>query len=161
LSAVSIQSFSILVLLRITLINLLAFHCRTLFKAARPLAGVALLPLALTLAPPGKAQMPMNLAPQAIPNSTVGPGYGSGLSVFKQDFTVPKPGPSQSQTSGASGPDAAPQSIPNPQSTPTPQAAAPTEAGCELKVAQMNDIQRLKVVRVHSGRCLMVFNAND
>jgi len=25
----------------------------------------------------------------------------------------------------------------------------------------MNDIQRLKVVRVHSGRCLMVFNAND
>ncbi len=96
--------------------------------------------------------MPMNLAPQAIPNSTVGPGYGSGL---KQDFTVPKPGPSQSQPPGASGPDAAP------QSTPNSQAAAPTEAGCELKVAQMNDIQRLKVVRVHSGRCLMVFNAND
>ncbi|MCX5951285.1 MAG: hypothetical protein NT158_09075 [Cyanobacteria bacterium] len=102
--------------------------------------------------------MPINLAPQAIPNSTVGPGYGSGL---KQDFTVPKPGPSQSQTPGASGPDAAPQSIPNPQSTPTPQAAAPSEADCELKVAQMNDIKRRKVVRVHSGRCLMVFNAND
>jgi len=155
LSAVSIQSFSILVLLRITLINLLAFHCRTLFKAARPLAGVALLPLALTLAPPGKAQMPMNLAPQAIPNSTVGPGYGSALRVFKQDATDLKPGPVQSQPPGALGPDAAP------QSTPNPQATAPTEADCGLKVAQMNEIKRHKVVRVHSGRCLMVFNAND
>jgi len=25
----------------------------------------------------------------------------------------------------------------------------------------MNEIKRHKVVRVHSGRCLMVFNAND
>jgi hypothetical protein len=25
----------------------------------------------------------------------------------------------------------------------------------------MNDIQHRKVVRVHSGPCLMVFNAND
>jgi hypothetical protein len=32
---------------------------------------------------------------------------------------------------------------------------------CELKVSQMNDIQHHKVVRVHSGPCLMVFNAND
>jgi len=30
-----------------------------------------------------------------------------------------------------------------------------------LKVSQMNDIQHRKVVRVHSGPCLMVFNAND
>ena len=99
--------------------------------------------------------MPINLAPQAIPNSTVGPGYGSGLRVFKQDFTVPKTGPFQSQPSGASGPDAVP------QSTPTPQAAAPSQPDCELKVAQMNDIQRHKVVREHAGPCLMVFNAND
>lgn len=99
--------------------------------------------------------MLMNLAPQAIPNSAVTPSYGNVLSVLKQGFTVPKTGSFQSQPPGAFGPDAAP------QSTPNSQAAAPTEAGCELKVAQMNDIQRLKVVRVHSGRCLMVFNAND
>lgn len=97
----------------------------------------------------------MNLAPQAIPNSAVGPGYGSALRVFKQDFTDLKPGPVQSQPPAAPGPDAAP------QSTPNFQASAPTEADCGLKVAQMNDIQRHKVVRVHSGRCLMVFNAND
>jgi hypothetical protein len=32
---------------------------------------------------------------------------------------------------------------------------------CALKVSQMNDIQNHKVVRVHSGPCQMVFNAND
>ena len=132
----------------------LAFNPPT-FATAHSWLGFAFVSLSLTFAPPGKAQMLMNLAPQAIPNSTTSPTYTNTLNAAKQGLTIPKTGAIPSQPPGASLPDAAP------QSTPPPQAAVLLEAGCELKVAQMNDIERHKVVRVHSGRCLMVFNAND
>jgi len=134
--------------------EILAFNPPT-FAAAHAWLGLAFVSLSLTFAPPGKAQMLMNLAPQAIPNSTTSPTYTNTLNAAKQGLTIPKTGASPAQSPGASGPDAAPQS-PAPQ-----QAAAPSETGCTLKVAQMNAIQRHKVVRVHAGRCLMVFNAND
>jgi len=100
--------------------------------------------------------MLMNLAPQALPNSSVGPSYSNTLSTVKQALTTPTPGTNQSQSSPlAPGPDAPA------NQAPLPHAPAPALEACELKVAQMNAIQQRKVVRVHSGPCLMVFNAND
>jgi hypothetical protein len=129
----------------------LTFNRPTLAPAATWL-GATFVTFVLTLTPPGKAQMLMNLAPQALPTSSVGPSYAQTLSAVKQSLTTPAKGPNPSQPPGA---DAAP------ASTPTPPAAAPAPAACELKVSQMNDIQHHKVVRVSSGPCLMVFNAND
>jgi len=100
--------------------------------------------------------MLMNLAPQALPNSSVGPSYSNTLSTVRQALNTPTTGtnPSPSRPP-APGPDA-----PATQ-TPLAQVAAPAPEACELKVAQMNAIQHHKVVRVRSGPCLMVFNAND
>jgi hypothetical protein len=111
--------------------------------------------VALYLAPPANAQALMNLAPQALPNSPVGPTYSGTLDSVKQRLNTPATGASQSQPPQAVTPDA------TRRQTPKPSAAGPLAEVCELKVSQMNDIQHRKVVRVHSGPCLMVFNAND
>jgi hypothetical protein len=124
--------------------------------ATPPWLATGLVSVLLTWAPPGNAQMLMNLAPQALPNSSVGPSYSNTLSTVKQALTTPTPGTNQSQSSPlAPGPDAPA------NQAPLPHAPAPALEACELKVAQMNAIQQRKVVRVHSGPCLMVFNAND
>jgi hypothetical protein len=117
--------------------------------------GSFLVMVALSLAPPGNAQVLMNLAPQALPNSPVGPTYSGTLDAVKQRLNTPATGASQSQPPQAVTPDA------TRRQTPKPSAAMPVAEVCELKVSQMNDIQHRKVVRVHSGPCLMVFNAND
>ena len=117
--------------------------------------GSFLVMVALFLAPPGNAQVLMNLAPQALPNSPVGPTYSGTLDAVKQRLNTPATGASQSQPPQAVTPDA------TRRQTPKPSAAMPVAEVCELKVSQMNDIQHRKVVRVHSGPCLMVFNAND
>ena len=111
--------------------------------------------VALSLAPPGNAQVLMNLAPQALPNSPVGPTYSGTLDAVKQRLNSPATGASQSQRPQAETPDA------TRRQTAEPSAAMPVAEVCELKVSQMNDIQHHKVVRVHSGSCRMVFNAND
>jgi hypothetical protein len=111
--------------------------------------------VALSLAPPGNAQVLMNLAPQALPNSPVGPTYSGTLDAVKQRLNTPATGASQSQPPQAVTPDA------TRRQTAEPSAAMPVAEVCELKVSQMNDIQHHKVVRVHSGSCRMVFNAND
>ena len=129
----------------------LAINRPTLAPAATWL-GATYVTFLLTLAPPAKAQMLMNLAPQALPTGPVGPNYAHTLDAVKQGLTTPAKGPSPSTPPGA---DAAP------QPTPASHAAAPAIETCELKVSQMNDIQHHKVVRVRSGPCLMVFNAND
>jgi len=109
------------------------------------------------LPPPSNAQVLMNLAPQALPTSPVGPSYTGTLDAVKQRLSSPTTGTSQSK------PPQAP--VPKPESSPVnplrTNNAAPTDGLCELKVFQMNEIQHRKVVRVHSGPCLMVFNAND
>jgi hypothetical protein len=117
--------------------------------------GSFLVMVALSLAPPGNAQVLMNLAPQALPNSPVGPTYSGTLDAVKQRLNTPATGASQSQPPQAVTPDA------TRRQTPKPSVAMPVAEVCELKVSQMNDIQHRKVVRVHSGPCLMVFNAND
>ena len=117
--------------------------------------GSFLVMVALSLAPPGNAQVLMNLAPQALPNSPVGPTYSGTLDAVKQRLNTPATGASQSQPPQAVTPDA------TRRQTPKPSAAMPVAEVCELKVSQMNDIQHRKVVRVDSGPCLMVFNAND
>jgi hypothetical protein len=125
--------------------------------ASSPLwLGTGLVTVLVTWAPPGHAQMLMNLAPQALPNSSVGPSYSHTLSTVRQALNTPTTGtnPSPSRPP-APGPDA-----PATQA-PLAQVAAPAHEACELKVAQMNAIQHHKVVRVSSGPCLMVFNAND
>jgi hypothetical protein len=43
--------------------------------------------VALSLAPPGNAQVLMNLAPQALPNSPVGPTYSGTLDAVKSVST--------------------------------------------------------------------------
>ena len=118
-------------------------------------SGSFLVMAALCLAPPANAQMLMNLAPQALPSSPVGPTYSGTLDAVKQRLNTPATGASQSKPSQAVTPYAAR------RQTPKPSAAMPMAEDCELKVSQMNDIQHRKVVRVHSGPCLMVFNAND
>jgi hypothetical protein len=129
---------------------------RPTLAASLPWLGICLVTVGLTLAPPGNAQMLMNLTPQALPNSSVGPSYSNTLSAVRQALNTPTTGtnPSTSRPP-APGPDA-----PATQ-TPLAQVAAPAPEACELKVAQMNAIQHHKVVRVRSGPCLMVFNAND
>jgi len=117
--------------------------------------GSFLVMVAFFLAPPGNAQMLMNLAPQALPNNSVGPTYSGTLDAVKQRLNSPATGASQSQPPQAVTPDA------TRRQTPKPSAAMPVAEVCALKVSQMNDIQNHKVVRVHSGPCLMVFNAND
>ncbi len=117
--------------------------------------GSFLVMVALSLAPPGNAQVLMNLAPQALPNNPVGPTYSGTLDAVKQRLNTPATGASQSQPPQAVTPDA------TRRQTPKPSVAMPVAEVCELKVSQMNDIQHRKVVRVHSGPCLMVFNAND
>jgi hypothetical protein len=117
--------------------------------------GSLLVMITLSLAPPANAQVLMNLAPQALPNSPVGPTHSGTLDAVKQRLNTPAAGASQSQPPQAVTPDA------TRRQTPKPSAAGPLAEVCELKVSQMNDIQHRKVVRVHSGPCLMVFNAND
>ena len=118
--------------------------------------GTGLVTVLLTWAPPGNAQMLMNLAPQALPNSSVGPSYSNTLSTVKQALNTPttgtNPSPSRPPSPGSDAPAT---------QAPLAQVAAPAPEACELKVAQMNAIQNHKVVRVRSGPCLMVFNAND
>ncbi len=117
--------------------------------------GSLLVMITLSLAPPANAQVLMNLAPQALPNSPVGSTHSGTLDAVKQRLNTPATGASQSQPPQAVTPDA------TRRQTPKPSAAGPLAEVCELKVSQMNDIQHRKVVRVHSGPCLMVFNAND
>ena len=128
---------------------------RQFLVAAPTWFGSFLVMVALPLAPPANAQMLMNLAPQALPSSPVGPTYSGTLDAVKQRLNTPATGASQSKPPQAVTPDAAR------RETPKPSAAMPVPEVCALKVAQMNDIQHHKVVRVHSGPCLMVFNAND
>jgi hypothetical protein len=117
--------------------------------------GYFLVMIALSLASPGNAQVLMNLAPQALPSSPVGPTYSGTLDAVKQRLNTPATGASQSKPPQAVTPDA------TRRQTPKTSAAMPMAEVCALKVSQMNDIQHRKVVRVHSGPCLMVFNAND
>jgi len=117
---------------------------------------MGLVTVLLTWTPPGNAQMLMNLAPQSLPNSSVGPSYSNTLSTVKQALNTPttgtNPSPSRPPSPGSDAPAT---------QAPLAQVAAPAPEACELKVAQMNAIQNHKVVRVRSGPCLMVFNAND
>jgi len=99
--------------------------------------------------------MLMNLAPQALPNSPVGPSYSGTLDAIKQRLNTPATGAIQSKPPQPLNPDA------TRRQTPKSSAAMPMAEVCALKVSQMNDIQNHKVVRVHSGPCQMVFNAND
>ena len=117
--------------------------------------GSFLVMLTLSSAPPGNAQVLMNLAPQALPNSPVGPTFSGTLDAVKQRLNTPATGSTQSQPPQPTTPDA------TRRQTPKPSAPVTVAEVCELKVSQMNDIQHRKVVRVHSGPCLMVFNAND
>lgn len=118
--------------------------------------GFIVATVALTVAPsPGKAQLLMNLAPQALPTNSVGPTYTGTLDAVKQRLNSPTSGPSQSNPQQALTLDAAG------RQTPNPGATTPAGEVCELKVSQMNDIQRHKVVKINAGPCLMVFNAND
>jgi hypothetical protein len=117
--------------------------------------GSFLLMVTLSSAPPGNTQVLMNLAPQALPNSPVGPTFSGSLDAVKQRLNTPVTGPTRSQPPQAVTPDA------TRRQTPKSSAAMTVAEVCELKVSQMNDIQHRKVVRVHSGPCLMVFNAND
>jgi len=131
------------------------FSNRQILVVAPTWVGSFLVVVALSLAPPGNAQVLMNLAPQALPNSPVGPTYSGTLDAVKQRLNTPATGASQSQPPQAVTPDA------TRRQTAEPSAAMPVAEVCELKVSQMNDIQHHKVVRVHSGSCRMVFNAND
>jgi hypothetical protein len=128
---------------------------RYFLLAAPPWFGSFLALVALSLAPSGNAQMLMNLAPQALPNSPVGPSYSGTLDAIKQRLNTPATGATQSKPPQPLKPDA------TRLQTPKPSAALTVAEVCELKVSQMNDIQNHKVVRVHSGPCQMVFNAND
>jgi hypothetical protein len=111
--------------------------------------------VALSLPPPGNAQMLMNLSPQALPNSTAGPTYTGTLDAVKQRLNTPSPAPIQSKGPQAQTRDAAGRQPPN------PAPAMPAGEVCELKMSQMNDIKQHKLVKVKVGPCLMVFNAND
>lgn len=108
--------------------------------------------LASVGSPGAQAQMLMNLAPQAIPNSTTGPGYANTLSTFKQAVDQQAP-PAAAKQAPPVDANAKPAALP-PPSEPLPQP-------CALKVKEMNRIQRHKVVRIVSADCLMVFNANN
>jgi hypothetical protein len=119
--------------------------------------GSFLLMVTLSSAPPGNTQVLMNLAPQALPNSPVGPTFSGSLDAVKQRLNTPVTGPTRSQPPQAVTPDATRRQTPKSSAAMTKTVAEV----CELKVSQMNDIQHRKVVRVHSGPCLMVFNAND
>lgn len=110
---------------------------------------------ALALTPPGKAQLLMNMAPQALTNSPAGPTYTGTLDAVKQRLNSSATGSIQSKPQQQSTPDT------SGGYDPKPSAAMPAKEVCELKLSQMNDIQRQKVVKVNVGRCLMVFNAND
>jgi hypothetical protein len=126
------------------------------FLVAAPIwFGSFLALVALPLATPGNSQMLMNLAPQALPNSPVGPSYSGTLDAIKQRLNTPATGAIQSKPPQPLNPDA------TRRQTPKSSAAMPMAEVCALKVSQMNDIQNHKVVRVHSGPCQMVFNAND
>jgi len=131
------------------------FSNRQILVVAPTWVGSFLVMVALSLAPPGNAQVLMNLAPQAVPSSSVGPTYSGTLDAVKQRLNTPATGANQSQPPQAVTPDA------TRRQTAEPSAAMPVAEVCELKVSQMNDIQHHKVVRVRSGSCLMVFNAND
>ena len=143
-----------MVSLRILAMELLSPN-RQFLVAAPTWFGSLLVMLVLPLASSGNAQMLMNLAPQALPNSTVGPTYSGTLDAVKQRLNNPATGAIQSKPPQLTTPDA------TRRQTPKPSAAMTVAEVCELKVSQMNDIQHHKVVRVHSGPCLMVFNAND
>jgi hypothetical protein len=130
---------------------------RQFLVAAPTWFGSFLALVALSLAPPGNSQMLMNLAPQALPNSPVGPTFSGSLDAVKQRLNTPVTGPTRSQPPQAVTPDATRRQTPKSSAAMTKTVAEV----CELKVSQMNDIQHRKVVRVHSGPCLMVFNAND
>ena len=130
---------------------------RQFLVAAPTWFGSFLALVALSLAPPGNSQMLMNLAPQALPNSPVGPSYSGTLDAIKQRLNTPATGAIQSKPPQPLKPDATRRQTPKSSAAMTKTVAEV----CELKVSQMNDIQHRKVVRVHSGPCLMVFNAND
>ena len=130
---------------------------RQILVVAPTLFGSILVTVTLFLAPPGNTQVLMNLAPQALPNSPVGPTFSGSLDAVKQRLNTPVTGPTRSQPPQAVTPDATRRQTPKSSAAMTKTVAEV----CELKVSQMNDIQHRKVVRVHSGPCLMVFNAND
>lgn len=118
------------------------------------LVSLVLVNLAVPLAQHAQAQMLMNLAPQAIPNSSTGPGYSNTLSTFKQAVDQQSPNLSVNSPAGS-----APDSVSKPVMSPARSNASPTP--CVLKVQDMNRIQRHEVVRVVSDDCRMVFNATE
>jgi hypothetical protein len=67
-----------MVSIRIKAMECLCPNSQSLAAAPTCLGSVVLI-VALTLVPPGKSQMLMNLAPQALPNSPVGPAYTGTL----------------------------------------------------------------------------------
>jgi len=145
-----------MVSIRIKAMECLCPNSQSLAAAPTCLGSVVLI-VALTLVPPGKSQMLMNLAPQALPNSPVGPAYTGTLDAVKQRLNTPGAAPIQSTRPQAP----ASRSKASPSKPFRANNTASVGEVCELKVSQMNDIQHRKVVRVHSGSCLMVFNAND
>ena len=82
-----------MVSLRIMAMELLSPN-RQFLVAAPTWFGSLLVMLVLPLAPPGNAQMLMNLAPQALPNSPVGPTYSGTLDSVKQRLNTPATGAS-------------------------------------------------------------------
>ena len=149
-----LRAFIAIVSVRIMAMESL-FSDRQFLVVAPTWFGSFLVMVAIPLAPPANAQMLMNLVPQALPNSPVGPTYSGTLDAVKQRLNTPATGATQSKPPQAVTPDA------TRRQTPKTSAAMPMAEVCALKVSQMNDIQHRKVVRVHSGPCLMVFNAND
>jgi hypothetical protein len=82
------------------------FSYRQFLVAAPIWFGSLLVMLVLPLAPPGNAQMLMNLAPQALPNSSVGPTYSGTLDAVKQRLNNPATGAIQSKPPQLTTPDA-------------------------------------------------------
>ena len=70
---------------------------RQILVVAPTLFGSILVTVTLFLAPPGNAQVLMNLAPRALPNSPVGPSFSGTLDAVKQRLNTPVSGPTQSQ----------------------------------------------------------------
>jgi hypothetical protein len=133
-----------------------SFACNRKLLAAMPTwLGAVFITLTLTLPPTGKTQLLMNLAPQTLPHSSVGPTYDSTLSAVKKRINTSATQSSQSNPQ----PDPAPAAVRRQVSGPI--TAAPVSEVCGLTVSQMNDIRKHKLVKVSVGPCLMVFNAND
>lgn len=128
---------------------------RQILAATPSWLGAIFITFTLILPPAGKAQLLMNLAPQALPNSFAGPTYEGTLGAVKKRLNTPATKSSQTKPQ----PDQPPAATRRQRSEPS--AALPASEVCGLKVSQMNDIKKLKLVKVNVGPCLMVFNAND